>query len=719
MNKTDVERISGAFARSAELLGNKNPQKSLEYGFIPGMGRVNDAKVMNGLSKQIRDGLFMFLVMGRFSTGKSTLINTMLNENVLATKITPATGIIAQIENGEPGRAVVYFEDENHKPEEMNESMFFKRFTLTPEDVRECEETGAILRFSDVKFAVLRRKCKLIENGVRLVDSPGLDESISQTKTTEAFLPHANAIIFVMSSLDAFNVLEKDYINRNFAGKNPKNVFFVFTRADNISSDENFRLLQENARKMLDRIFSRPDNTFDEQLFNNRTFYVDAFHSGQIRTEGRAYNIDRFGNETPCNFTLEQTEIPALERAVQTFLDSDEKAVSQYRMVIGQAAAVYENAKTAAEADYKARLLPLTELEANVKAAKAELVKAEQNLENIRKTFDSYGNMLYNKICGNMDTIRRRIDDAWPKHAADAPPEPPGGVLGMAFENMLKAIPIDSSRKWANEKLKEHLDKYIRYAEPFFKDYLEIGLKTLNKEAVDDISEGLAKALGTQIDQIASIVDAADAKYTGVSHGQEDRTLGAGDWFKTAVNALNMDFDSVGKSATGSQGWGDFLKDSVTHVIFEGLLWAVFGPIALAGEVIFQIVNLKKNGRKLADTQMAKVKQGYDEHIRTQFEIIKNELPAKITAELNSDKKKLTDVIESELNVIQQRMDDAIREHKQEGFNAEERKQSDDRNLAVIKQNISGANEIMFGSPLTDAGIIEAAQYALKSSETK
>lgn len=725
MNKNDVERVCGALLNGAELLGETNPDKAAAYGFVPGMGHGNLATIYSALSQQIGEGLFMFLTMGEFSTGKSTLINTILNENVLATKITPATGVIALLENGEPGSVKVYYENDEHgntrPPKELSEKDFFVQYTLTPEDAEECEKTGSIQRFKNVMYAVIRRRCALIEDGVRLVDSPGLNESISQNKTTERFLPKANAVIFVMSALGAFHLGERMYIDKNFSGKYPQNVFFVFTRVDNTSYDQ-LELLKLQVRKGLDKVFRRPDGSFDDALFADRVFYVDAYHSGQLRIEGKAYNVDHKGVLIPLpDLTLEDTEIPRFERAVKTFLASDEKAVGQYRSVMGQVAGAYLGAQRASRTAYEMSLMPLDELDANIASATAELDKAEINLESIRRTFRSYAEILYNKLDGNMRKVQGDIDTDWLEHAEKAPQLGRFEVIGRGLGGIIHAIPIDASQEFIKKKMEASFSTYTDHAQPFFDAHLA-ELKTSNASSVESVCSELQRALGMQLDMIAHLVDSADDLFRGSRRTRDMKGMNAGDVFKTLINIVNVDPAEAAMAANGQQSWGDFFTSMTTNTVAKlGILLVAgpFAPAVLVGLILLHIFNLGRAGKKMAETDMGMVKQGFDENMKHEFAKQKNQLPQMILSSFKPAEDALINAITREIDAIKNRMGKALADRQTVGFNAEERKKVDDRNLAALKECLNTINTTLFAKELTEDGIEEAAKYALKSADAE
>ena len=273
-----------------------------------------------------------------------------------------------------------------------------------------------------------------------------------------------------MNCVNAFSLLGKNYISANFAGKSPKNVFFVFTYADCISSDENFSNLKKDVRTKLADVFRRKDGSFDEKLFNSRVFYVDAFHLGQIRIEGEAYDINRKGIKiSRPDITLEETEIHRFERELKRFLDSDEKYIAQLRTIVSHSAGAYQRAKNESELQYQKSLLPVGELKENTVAAKRELDNARTNLNNISRAFDSFEAILYTRLCDNMSRFKDEVDRDWPAFASspDAPSFNAGEMLKIAAGNIGVALAGKKKKDAAVEKLQAHFDSLSSFVNRF------------------------------------------------------------------------------------------------------------------------------------------------------------------------------------------------------------------------------------------------------------
>jgi GTP-binding protein EngB required for normal cell division len=130
---------------------------------------------------------FNLLVAGRFSRGKSSLMNAVLGSAKLSTGLLPVTSVITSVEYANPEALYVEFQDSG------------VRFEVPMQRLAEyTTEQGNPGNEKGVHIAHVGLTCQILRRGFSFVDSPGLGSSIAQnTRTTEAFLPEADAVILV------------------------------------------------------------------------------------------------------------------------------------------------------------------------------------------------------------------------------------------------------------------------------------------------------------------------------------------------------------------------------------------------------------------------------------------------------------------------------------------------------------------------------------------
>lgn len=134
------------------------------------------------------------MVMGEFSTGKSTFINAMVGQKVAVMDATPTTAVITKLCYGEEDRTTVYFRDGNSRIYSDEE---FAKITAKTED-------GA-MHDVHAKIDYVERQMPLdILKWVTIIDSPGLNDIRKEhVEATQRFVKQADTVFWLYSAEQA------------------------------------------------------------------------------------------------------------------------------------------------------------------------------------------------------------------------------------------------------------------------------------------------------------------------------------------------------------------------------------------------------------------------------------------------------------------------------------------------------------------------------------
>ena len=145
------------------------------------------------------DSPLTLLIMGEFSTGKSTFINAIVGKEIAAVGALPTTAVITKLCYGEEDKITIYFKDGKSKVYGQEE---FAQIT---------SETD------DSKYKKIRKNIKYVERAmpmdilqyISLIDSPGLN-ALNQTHAdiTKEFVDNADAVLWMFSTDKAGSVTE-------------------------------------------------------------------------------------------------------------------------------------------------------------------------------------------------------------------------------------------------------------------------------------------------------------------------------------------------------------------------------------------------------------------------------------------------------------------------------------------------------------------------------
>lgn len=238
---------------------------------------IRDLKAASaGLSEEV----FRLLVLGEIKRGKTTFVNALIGEDLLPTGVTPCTAMITIIKYGESPKVVIHFDDGNQ--EEVDFATFKKKYTIDPSEVK-AEEDVDLRRFYDVEYAEVFYPMPLLQHGVEIIDSPGLNDTISRNRFSLNYINNCHAVIFVMSAVQFLTLKEREYLD-DYVDDRGLTVFFIINQWDRISGgilDQNDPVALKQQEKMVrDRAFvNLSDYCGGEDNFKKRVFEMRSLEA--------------------------------------------------------------------------------------------------------------------------------------------------------------------------------------------------------------------------------------------------------------------------------------------------------------------------------------------------------------------------------------------------------------------------------------------------------
>ncbi len=211
---------------------------------------ASDSRLPRQVQDQVRElfgrlaeDRFNLVVVGRFSRGKTSLMNAVLGSDRLPTGIRPLTSVITTVSYGSTEKAVIHYAGFNI-PEDV-------KLAELPQYITEQGNSGNRRR---VRIAEVKLPAELLRRGFQFVDTPGLGSPIVEnTRTTERFLPEADAFVLVTSYEGPLSEEEVRFLRSASAAGQP--VFIVVNKQDMASPAERedaLSYLREQLRGLLD-----------------------------------------------------------------------------------------------------------------------------------------------------------------------------------------------------------------------------------------------------------------------------------------------------------------------------------------------------------------------------------------------------------------------------------------------------------------------------------
>jgi len=201
----------------AEILRVISGQRTRNRGSAQGpLGRDE----IDDLFTRLAEDRFVLLVAGRFSRGKTSLMNAILGLDRLPTGILPLTSVITSVVYGRPERVKLEREQAG-LPIEIPMDALAEYIT----------ERGNPANARRIRIAHVALPAEILRRGFHFVDSPGLGSAIREnTRTTESYFLEADAAI-VVSGFDGPLTEDEVRALRTFA-ETGRPVFLVLNKQD-------------------------------------------------------------------------------------------------------------------------------------------------------------------------------------------------------------------------------------------------------------------------------------------------------------------------------------------------------------------------------------------------------------------------------------------------------------------------------------------------------
>ncbi|QAA31320.1 dynamin family protein [Clostridium manihotivorum] len=297
----------------------------------------NNLEWFKNRKKQINNSIIRVAIMGITSSGKSTLVNAILGEQILPVAIKPSSSIIITCSKANDRQATIFFEDGTCnilKGKDLNEKNIGKYAD---------ESNNPNNKFKVVQIDITTPAFLLGDN-IHIIDSPGLDAcnlDMHERLTIEVLLPTIDICIFlttVKANSDAVNVEKIKIVNSK-----EKQIILVQNMIDSIEAKIGKNgVVVEDKREILKKHKKRAENLLKSGTGTNNNFEVIQLSAlnalnGIMRNDKALYNesnLDKFNKAIKSCIVkiapkLEQQRIESISDKIHEIINQEEKIIGK------------------------------------------------------------------------------------------------------------------------------------------------------------------------------------------------------------------------------------------------------------------------------------------------------------------------------------------------------------------------------------------------------
>ena len=210
--------------------------------FCDQLGMDERSVALKESKKKLQSHKFAVGILGEFKRGKSTVINALLGKEIMPADILPCSATM------------------NRVSYDMKPSVQLKKMDGTVDEIAVEQLAQYVTKLDDnssanaelIEEAIVFYPCKFCQNGVDIIDTPGLNDDERMNKITEETVPKLDAVIMVLTPDNPFSMSEADFVRNKLMCSDIGRLVFLVNKIDNIRPTDRARVV-ESIRKKIEK----------------------------------------------------------------------------------------------------------------------------------------------------------------------------------------------------------------------------------------------------------------------------------------------------------------------------------------------------------------------------------------------------------------------------------------------------------------------------------
>lgn len=339
MNNT--EHAATSYAEYKSMVSSIN-NALIELEKVCGeMKMEENRKDLEKIRTKLAEHRFAVGVMGEFKRGKSTVINSLLEKEIMPSDILPCSATMNRVTYDMHPHVVLHMRDGSTKDISVDRLASYVT-KLTGENES---------RAAGVDEAIVYYPCRFCQNGVDIVDTPGLNDDERMNKISEEVIPKLDAVIMVLTPDNPFSMSEAEFVRSKLMTSDLSRLIFLVNKIDQVRRKaDRPRVVEGIRQKIQTSVLEKTANVYgidskeyketEKKIGKIRIYPISALDALDGKLEGDEELIQQSGTLV---FEEALTRILTEERGALE-LTGPLNAISRTAVDIAKTAATRKNA---------------------------------------------------------------------------------------------------------------------------------------------------------------------------------------------------------------------------------------------------------------------------------------------------------------------------------------------------------------------------------------
>lgn len=479
-------------------------------------------KAVDTSRKKLTSHKFSVGIMGEFKRGKSTVINALLGQEIMPADILPCSATMNRVTYDLQPHAQVIKNDGSVI--DIPVDKIEEYVTKTNDEYAQRAEM--------VDEAIVYFPCQFCQNGVDIVDTPGLNDDDRMDKISEETIPKLDAVIMVIVPGAPFSKSEAEFVRNKLMGSDLGRLMFLVNKIDTIRAKERERAVEDIRKRIQTAVLDKMSEIYGDnseeymdakaKVGNVRIFPISAANALDARMEG---DLE----------LLEESGIRKFEEAL-TYMLTTERGALELAAPLAVISRTSTDVLNAAETRKNGLQLSAEEFEKKQQQAMDKIAEYRKSQKEETKRINAGSRELKTNLLSQVDAFYKELE--------------------KELYNAIEQVSIDKKSLTKPEGQNAATKKMQQLADEMIKTKMSNFSERMQKQIMDALGEQAAQSAAFTTNLIEGLNSEMQLSFAPAS-GEADKSIMNK---KNAIGVAGFAFDVITDAIGGPWGLTGLVK---------------------------------------------------------------------------------------------------------------------------------------------------------------